>query len=81
MPDLWTPGALVCRVCGARYRQHHHRQFQTHLLACVERNAEFIDALRPAPSAPFEGDPELAAFAMAEGDVYNRRPGTRKPPR
>ena len=28
-----------------------------------------------------DGDPELAAFARAEGSVYNRRPGSRRQPR
>lgn len=78
---LWTPPALICRVCGERYPIHHQTQFNAHLIRCVERHADFIDSLRPCPPSPAEGDPELLAFAMSEGDVYNRRAGTRKQPR
>jgi hypothetical protein len=71
---------LVCRVCGSNFPEHHQGVFSSHVMRCVERHAGFIDSLRPGP-APFEGDPELAAFARAEGDVYNRRRGTRRQPR
>jgi hypothetical protein len=67
---------LVCRVCGLRFPGHHDRVFGQHVMACVERHGDFIDSFRT--NQPFEGDPELAAFARAEGDVYNRRPGTRR---
>ena len=79
MPTLWTPAALVCRVCSTRFPLHRAEAFQRHIGECVEAHADFIDSLRPIE--PFEGDPELASFAAAEGDVYNRRPGTRKRPR
>lgn len=79
MTSLWTPAALVCRVCGARYPQHRTEAFGRHIRECVERHADFIDEFRTAE--PFEGDPELGVFARTEGDVYNRRPGTRKRPR
>lgn len=68
---------LVCRVCGSNFPEHHQGTFSAHVTRCVERHADFIDSLRPA-GQPFEGDPELAAFARAEGDVYDRRPGTRR---
>lgn len=80
MLKLWTPRVLVCRVCGETFALHKVTQLQRHIESCVERNADFVDAFRPA-QAPFEGDPELVTFAAAEGDVYNRRPGTRKRPR
>ncbi|HTE62323.1 MAG TPA: hypothetical protein VK631_18355 [Solirubrobacteraceae bacterium] len=67
----------VCRVCGMRFPISQDGPFMRHVAGCVRRNEEFIDACRP-PEAPQTGDPELLAFAMAEGDVYNRRPGTRK---
>jgi hypothetical protein len=67
---------LVCRVCGSRFPEHHHGVFSAHVMRCVERHADFIDSLRVGQ--PFEGDPELAAFARAEGSVYDRRPGTRR---
>ena len=66
-----------CHVCGMTLK--NGEVFQTHLKRCVERNGDYLDALRPRQ--PFEGDPELAAFARAEGSVYNRRPGTRRQPR
>lgn len=70
----------ICRVCSLRFPTHLNDDFERHVRRCVERNADFIDDLRPA-QAPYEGDPELAAFARAEGSVYNRRPGTRRRPR
>ena len=73
---LWTPTVLMCRVCGARFAPHHVEPFQRHVLACTHRHADFVDCFRPVEI--FEGDPELGAFAREEGDVYNRRPGTRK---
>lgn len=54
--------------------------FERHVSRCVQRNEEFIDSCRPS-GAPFEGDPELNAFAREEGSVYNRRPGFRRRPR
>jgi hypothetical protein len=73
-----------CRVCGIEFPHSQRSAFLSHVSRCVERNADVIDGLRPKamrPGEPFEGDPEALAFAMAEGDVYNRRPGTRKRPR
>jgi hypothetical protein len=70
----------VCRICGMRFAPHLDLVFESHIARCVRRNEDVIDFFRPA-NAPFEGDPELAAFARAEGDVYNRRPGTRRRPR
>jgi hypothetical protein len=71
----------ICRVCGMTFPVNSTEStFETHVGRCVARNGDFIDACRPA-GQPFEGDPELAAFARAEGDVYNRRPGTRRRPR
>lgn len=69
----------VCRVCSLRFPARADHDFEQHVAKCVRRNEEFIDACRPA-GAPFEGDPELAAFAREEGSVYNRRPGTRLKP-
>jgi hypothetical protein len=71
---------LVCRVCGIRFPEHHNGMFTGHVTRCVERHADFIDSLRPT-GQPFEGDPELAAFAREEGSVWNRRPGLRRRPR
>ena len=65
-----------CRVCGMGFPEHQRSDFLAHVGRCVQRNADFVDSMRPKP--PFEGDPELLAFAMAEGSVYNRQPGTRK---
>jgi hypothetical protein len=70
----------VCRVCSLRFPTSANGAFESHIRRCVQRNEEFIDSCRPA-GQPFEGDPELAAFARAEGDVYNRRAGTRRRPR
>lgn len=69
----------VCRVCGFTFPGHQLDNFQRHIRGCVERNAELVDGYRPVKFT--FGDPELAAFARAEGDVYNRRPGTRRRPR
>ena len=69
----------VCRVCGMTFPTHANREFETHVGRCVDKHEEFIDSVRP--SVLVFGDPELAAFARAEGDVYNRRPGTRRRPR
>jgi len=69
----------LCRVCGMEFPHSQSTDFRAHVLRCVERNADFVDAMRPRPV--FVGDPEVLAFAMAEGDVYRRRPGTRKQPR
>jgi hypothetical protein len=68
---------FLCRVCGMGFPAHHNGAFEAHVMRCVERHADLIDGLRH-PGAPFEGDPELAAFARAEGDVWNRRAGTRR---
>lgn len=65
-----------CNICGVALPLE---EIQRHLRRCVERNADVVDAYRPRQ--PFEGDPELAAFARAEGSVYFRRPGTRRQPR
>jgi hypothetical protein len=65
-----------CRICGISLPL---TQMQAHLGKCVERNADVVDAFRPKRA--FEGDPELARFARAEGSVWNRRPGTRRQPR
>jgi hypothetical protein len=70
----------VCRVCGSTFPLHHNGMFEQHVARCVDRHADFIDDLRPS-GQPFEGDPELAAFAREEGSVYNRRPGARRRPR
>lgn len=70
----------VCRICGLRFPSHLDAAFEAHVGHCVRHNEETVDFFRPA-GAPFEGDPELAAFARAEGDVYNRRAGTRRRPR
>ena len=78
MTRLWTPAALICRVCLERYPLHRIDEFQRHISDCVEKHADYVDSLRT--DEPFEGDPELNAFAREEGDVYNRRPGTRKRP-
>lgn len=79
MTRLWTPAALICRICHERYPLHRTDEFQRHVQACAERHAEYVDSCRPAPLE--FGDPELAAFAREEGDVYNRRAGTRRQPR
>jgi hypothetical protein len=71
--------AYVCRVCGMTFPRHTDAAFTAHVGRCVKRNEEYIDSFR-RPEIEF-GDPELAAFARAEGDVYNRRPGTRRRPR
>lgn len=68
-----------CLICGMAFPERQRSDFLAHNLRCVERHADFVDSMRP--KRPFEGDPELLAFAVAEGDVYNRRPGTRKRPR
>jgi len=68
---------FLCRVCGLVVGSQD--ALANHIRGCVERNAEIVDAYRP-PKFEF-GDPEMAAFAAAEGDVYNRRPGTRRRPR
>jgi hypothetical protein len=71
----------VCRICGLRFTTRASEGvFESHVRRCVERNGDFIDSCRPA-GQPFEGDPELAAFAREEGSVWNRRPGTRRRPR
>lgn len=70
---------FYCRVCGMQFpATQRSTTFMEHVKRCVERNADIVDELRP--KRPFEGDPELLAFAMAEGSVHNRRPGTRKRP-
>jgi len=69
----------LCRVCGMQFPHSQRSHFQAHVLRCVERNADIVDAFRAKPA--FVGDPEALAFAIAEGDVYRRRPGTRKQPR
>ena len=79
MANIWTPHGYVCRVCRRHYPAHQAERFYRHVAACVEHNADFIDSFR-TPEV-FEGDPELGLFARTEGDVYNRRPGTRKQPR
>lgn len=70
---------LICRICGLRLPEHADLAFESHVGQCFRRNEEVVDAFRPAVLE--FGDPELAAFARAEGDVYNRRPGTRRRPR
>jgi hypothetical protein len=80
MSNIWTPTRLVCHVCGAKFAPHQRESFNRHLLRCVERHADFVDGFRLV-DAPFEGDPELNLFARIEGDVYNRRAGTRRKPR
>jgi hypothetical protein len=67
----------VCRICGVHFPISQDAAFGDHIRRCFRRNEDVIDAFRPA-GVPWEGDPELLAFARAEGDVYNRRPGTRK---
>jgi hypothetical protein len=66
-----------CRICGLAFSTSD--PLVAHLKRCVERHQDRLDELRTPPA--FTGDPELAAFAAAEGDVYNRRPGTRRQPR
>lgn len=68
-----------CNVCGLRFPVAAEHDWERHVLRCVERNADFVDSFRTRQ--PFEGDPELAAFARAEGDVHRRRPGNRRRPR
>jgi hypothetical protein len=68
-----------CRVCGMQFPHSQRTPFLSHVVRCVECNSDVVDAFRP--KRPFEGDPELLGFAMAEGSVYNRRPGTRRQPR
>lgn len=68
-----------CRICGLEFPHSQRTDFLAHVARCWERNSDVVDAYRP--KRPFEGDPELLSFAMAEGSVYNRRPGTRKQPR
>jgi hypothetical protein len=70
----------VCRICSLRFPTDLNGDFERHVLRCVQRHADFVDECRPV-GAPFEGDPELAAFARAEGSVYDRRPGSRRQPR
>lgn len=69
----------VCRICGLRFPTSADAAFERHVGRCVESNPDVVDMHR-SPVMEF-GDPELAAFARAEGDVYNRRPGTRRRPR
>lgn len=69
----------ICRVCGMKFPRQLDSEFESHVSRCVKRHEEFIDSVRP--NVIEFGDPELAAFARAEGDVYNRRPGTRRRPR
>lgn len=69
----------VCRICGLRFPARLEGEFERHVGRCVQRNEDVVDQHRPAVMT--FGDPELAAFARAEGDVYNRRPGTRRRPR
>jgi len=69
----------VCRICGLKFPTHLNGDFEAHVGRCVQRNEDVVDHFRPAVME--FGDPELAAFARAEGDVYNRRPGTRRRPR
>lgn len=68
-----------CRICGMGFPSRQRSDFHAHVARCYERHGDFVDSMRP--KRPFEGDPELLAFAMAEGSVYNRQPGTRKRPR
>jgi hypothetical protein len=71
---------FVCRICGLRFPARASDEvFVSHVTRCVHRHEDFIDSCRP-PGQPFEGDPELAAFAREEGSVYNRRAGTRLRP-
>jgi hypothetical protein len=69
----------VCRICGLRFPASADGEFERHVGRCARANEDLIDHHRPAVME--FGDPELAAFARAEGDVYNRRPGTRRRPR
>jgi hypothetical protein len=69
----------LCRVCGMQFPFSQRTDFHAHIGRCVERNADVVEDFRP--KRPFEGDPELAQFAAAEGSVYHRRPGFRKAPR
>jgi hypothetical protein len=66
-----------CRICGLTTGSQD--ALANHITRCVERNADFVDHVRP--NVMSFGDPELAAFAREEGSVYNRRPGTRRRPR
>lgn len=70
----------VCRICGTHFPISQDQAFGAHITRCYRRNEAELDALRPA-GVPWEGDPELLAFARAEGDVYNRQAGTRRRPR
>ena len=70
----------VCNICGLRFPVTAERAWLQHVTRCVQRNEEFVDSCRPS-GQPYEGDPEMLAFALAEGDVFNRRPGTRRRPR
>ena len=69
----------ICNVCGLRFPTTAERAWVSHVPRCVHRHEDFVDSCRPSDQ-PYEGDPELGAFARAEGDVYNRRPGTRRRP-
>lgn len=69
----------LCRVCGMQFPHSQRSDFLSHVARCVDRNADVVDAFRP--KRPFEGDPELLEFAMAEGSVYQRKAGSRKRPR
>jgi hypothetical protein len=69
---------LRCRICGMHFPARQEPVFARHITRCYRRHEGELDALRTPQ--PFEGDPELAAFAAAEGDPYNRRPGTRRRP-
>jgi hypothetical protein len=68
----------VCRICHLSFPVTQDHAFVEHVGRCYARNSDLVDGYRTA--APFEGDPELAAFARQEGDVYNRRAGTRRQP-
>lgn len=82
--SLWVPPSarerqLICTICGSTWRESRRLAFEAHLKGCIERHSDYIDQFR-GPQVEF-GDPELAEFARSEGDVYNRRPGTRRRPR
>ncbi len=71
----------VCRICGLQFpRGASETDFEGHVRRCVRQHEDYIDSCRHA-GQPFEGDPELALFARQEGNVYNRRAGTRRRPR
>lgn len=81
MTGLWVPPQLRCRICGRVWPVRQRSAYYNHMVACARAHEGELGEYREGESYGIEGDPELRAFAREEGDVYNRRPGTRRRPR